>query len=434
MSLGQARKSFTTDYDDTYTSPLMSPLADEEGNHKKKDTNYSSISSNNNESTTCFSSHCRCHISKTGCIVTTSTAVLLLGILFLLLVNVIGPNIAQSSIKHSTLSLQSCTMHDADNYSIALDCHIRLDNAGGIPAILHSFPVDVLHVSNTGVSIPHRFGRMVMPKTIVAADGPTFVRLSSRLNVTDNAAFTRATAGVLQGNVGKWIVRGDGELDVVLGGASLRFNVHLEKEMLLPPTVLANVTAFDFIVTGSDADAVYAVASCSLLSVSVLELHSLGSMSFALHASLNDPDPGAYVGQITIPDFAVKRGFNEYVNVTAKMHIDPNATVNSLKYNASARAVKHFFTKYAKGENIDALLIGVSCFCVSHTVPPSIAFVLQIRHPTVSRTQKTNKTDLSNFLFFDISSIFYLLSYFLLYNWINNHTSQLGLNLEVHFY
>ena len=360
MSQGKARRSFTTDYDDdSREHPLLSPAADEEIGSRSHSSSIQSRSTNQStSSSSCFSTKCQCRVSQFGCITTTSVFALLLGVAALFLLNVVGPTLAQLSIKHSTLNLIRCTMQDADNKSIALDCHVRLDNAGGIPAILRSFPVDVLHVRDNGVSVPELFGRMIMPETVVRADEPTYIRLMSRLNVSDNAAFTRATAGVLQGNVGTWMVRGDGVLDASIGGASIPFHVHLEKEMLLPPTVLANVTAYNFVVTGSDEKHVYATASCSLLSVSVLELHSLGTMSFSLHAPLDGPDPGAYVGEITIPEFQVERGFNVYSNVTAKIMIDPNATMHDKKYMASARAVKLFFTKYAKGLDIAALLIG----------------------------------------------------------------------------
>ena len=44
--------------------------------------------------------------------------------------------------------------------------------------------------------------------------------------------------------------------------------------------------------------------------------------------------------------------------MTAKIQIDPNVTKGDAKYIASSRAVKHFFTEYARGTNIPALLIG----------------------------------------------------------------------------
>ena len=310
MSLGQARRSFTTDYEDENSLDLQLLSADVE-EARNPSSSSSTANKNHNNNSTCFAPRCQCNISKFGCTATISAIVVVLAIAFLLLLNVVGPSLAQSSIKHSTLSLQSCVMRDADNKSIALDCHVRLDNAGSIGAILRAFPVEVLHVEPGGDTTPLLFGRMVMPETVVHANTPTLIRLTSRLNVTNNAEFTKATAGVLQGNVGTWLVRGDGLLDATMGGITARFHVHVEKEMLLPPTVLSNVTAFNFIVTGSDKNHVYAAASCSLLSVSVLELHSLGTMSFSLHAPLNGLNPGAYVGEITIQNFQVRRGYNQ---------------------------------------------------------------------------------------------------------------------------
>ncbi len=303
----------------------------------------------------CFAPACACGVSKGGCFVAAAVAALGLAVLVILLATVVGPGIANASIDHSTLSLIRCSMHDPDATSVGLDCHVRLDNAGGVSATLRELRVDVLHSFAAGQAA-RRFGRMVMPRTDVLANEPTFIRLRTRLNVTDNEAFTEATAGVLQGNVGRWLVRGNATLDAHVAGVTLPFQVHLEKQMLLPPTVLSNVQAFDFAVVGSDAESVYATASCSLLSVSVLELQSLGELSF----HLKDPENGGYIGEITMPDFAVSRGYNRFDNVTARVRVDPVAKPGSRAHNASRAAITRFFTLYARGEDIRTVLRGPS--------------------------------------------------------------------------
>jgi hypothetical protein len=312
----------------------------------------------------CFAEKSRCcRVSAFGCFTCAWAVAALLCAVGLVGFLVVGPHMAQVNVQHSTLSLQKCTMHHPNMLSIRLDCHVRLDNAGGISATLHAFPVDVLHLSDTKMdpaSSPELFGSMMMPKTDVKAHEPTFIHLTSVLNVSNNAAFTRATAGVMQGNVGTWIVRGRATLEANLAGLSVTYSVELEKEMLLPPTLLSDVTADGFVITGTDENHIYALASSSLLSVSVLELHSLGAMSFSLHSvDPSDPENATVsIGEITIPDFQVRRGFNEYHNVTVKLMIDENATMHGAAYNASARAVKGLLEDYARGSVIHAKIKG----------------------------------------------------------------------------
>lgn len=164
MSLGQPRRSFGTDYEDSsgelsggrrlqsstsqYTATanllpgdsLSIPLtdfpdgaADDECEEALGDGAW-------------FAKRCQCcRISKPGCAVVLAIVVAVLGVLTLLLSCVVGPGMAQMALQRSTLSLVNCSMHDADNSSIGLDCHVRLDNAGGIKATLHELDVDVLH-------------------------------------------------------------------------------------------------------------------------------------------------------------------------------------------------------------------------------------------------------------------------------------------------
>ena len=217
----------------------------------------------------CFASRCACcRVSKLGCGIAAAAAAVALGVLLLLLASVVGPGLAQSAIRLSTLSLVNCSMHDADNSSIGLDCHLRLDNAGGIKATLRALEVDVLHreAGALGSGELRRFGRMSMPRTEVLASQPTFIRVDTRLRVTDNDEFTRATAGVLQGEIGTWVVRGEATLDAHVAGMTLTFpNIFMEKEMLLPPTVLSDVSAFGFRIESSDEEHVYASSRCVIL-------------------------------------------------------------------------------------------------------------------------------------------------------------------------
>ena len=56
-----------------------------------------------------------------------------------------------------------------------------------------------------------------------------------------NTLFTLAMAAVLQGDQGEWTLRGSTQVHTSLGGVALGFPVHMEKEMLLPPTMLEQV-------------------------------------------------------------------------------------------------------------------------------------------------------------------------------------------------
>ena len=289
MSLGQARRSFTTDYDDPQFltqgggDPNVS-LADErrlqssasyrtlsdqsltvplksfaEGDGYDSSSSHSALGKPRGK--TCFAPECKCRVSIRGCAISSLVFGVFIAVIAVLMTSVVGPHLAQSAIQHSTLTLIDCSMHDADNTSIGLDCNVRLDNAGGINATLRSLQVDVLHRENKTGGMLRRFGTMSMPRTDVLASRPTFIRIMSRLHVTDNSEFTKATAGVLQGRVGSWVVRGDATLDAHIAGVTITFpNILMEKEMLLPPTVLSDVSAFGFRIESSDTNRVRASA------------------------------------------------------------------------------------------------------------------------------------------------------------------------------
>ena len=132
-------------------------------------------------------------MSKRGCAVASAAIAVALGVLLFLLASVVGPGLAQSAIQLSTLSLVNCSMHDADNSSIGLDCHVRLDNAGGIKATLRGLEVDVLHRdSKTGRGELRRFGRMLMPRTEILASQPTFIRIFQPMFGCSNLGTLRA--------------------------------------------------------------------------------------------------------------------------------------------------------------------------------------------------------------------------------------------------
>jgi hypothetical protein len=315
---------------------------------------YHGLSNSFSEMTAIKKEKCCCGLSRCRCLlVTTACTGILLGVAAAVVCFGLAPSMAQSSIKHSTLSLEHCTMGDATTTSIMIDCVARLDNAGGVAAILDEFAVEVMHSRTEESTKKEVFGIMTMPQTHVLADQPTFLNLSSRLNITDNALFTIATAGVLQGKQGVWTVRGSTTLHVSLG-FQLALSVTMDKDLLLPPTLLTRVIADDFAVVGSNTTAVWATASTSLVSVSVLELQSLGELSFALH----EIGTHAYIGEITIPDFSVRRGYNRFENITSVLSADPAAPPGSPAAKASTAAVQRFFKKYAAGDDIVLSLLG----------------------------------------------------------------------------
>lgn len=86
--------------------------------------------------------------------------------------------------------------------------------------------------------------------------------------------------------------------------------------------------------------------------MSVLELRSLGALSF----SINDADTGGFLGEISIPSFAVRRGYNRFDNVTAMLFV--KGAPGSKERAASQAAVTRFFTKFARGEDIRSTLVG----------------------------------------------------------------------------
>lgn len=84
----------------------------------------------------------------------------------------------------------------------------------------------------------------------------------------------------------------------------------------------------------------------------MLELHSLGALSF----SITDADTGGFLGEIEIPSFSVRRGYNQFDNVSASIYV--RGKPGSSERAISQSAVTKFFRRFATGQDIRSTLIG----------------------------------------------------------------------------
>jgi len=152
---------------------------------------------------------------------------------------------------------------------------------------------------------------------VVTNAGPTRVELDSELHVTDSAAFTAATARVLQGLPVEWQLSGSPNVHSM--GLTMRLS--LASRLQLPKTLLEKVRSENVDVVSSNATQVSVTADTTFFSSSVLEIRNFSRAVFVLHPLHSDGSINGHVqmGRVTIPSFEVFRGFNVLKNVSIEL-------------------------------------------------------------------------------------------------------------------
>lgn len=220
------------------------------------------------------------------------------------------PAIAQNFLNGATLTLVGATMENPTPTSLRMRASAVIDNGGPIGAHIRGFRADVSAGGKT-------FGWCMFPDISTAAGGPTQVELDTELHVTDNTAFTAATARVLQGLPSDWQLSGSPNVHAMGLGMQLR----LSQRLHLPETVLEEVRSTNIDIVDSNASQVAVSADTTFFSSSILELRNISQAIFALHpAHANGSiDSSVQMGYVTIPSFEVFRGFNTLKNVSIVM-------------------------------------------------------------------------------------------------------------------
>uniref|UniRef100_A0A7S2SMV3 Uncharacterized protein n=1 Tax=Mucochytrium quahogii TaxID=96639 RepID=A0A7S2SMV3_9STRA len=227
------------------------------------------------------------------------------------------PKFGQTILDQATMNVVSMYMKNATNATITLNATVELHDIGEISATVFESQVDVIH---SGIVI----ASVTLPELDTVGGEPLHFNMESELVVKNISAFTEATADILKGKGGYWYFQGKVDVSTYAMGFDRRFTVDLYKELLIPATLLEDVRGFDVeVMEGSGKEDSFSIsAKTSFFSSSILEMHHLGLLEFYLEVPVFEngdllanggrDNNTIKVARVTIPDFNLVQGTNEY--------------------------------------------------------------------------------------------------------------------------
>ena len=241
--------------------------------------------------------------------------------------------------------------------SVVFTAGVELHDVGMFGGTLHGARV-AMHFNGT------RLGFITMPTVAVAGGTFTPFTLASRVDVSDAAAFTAATAAILQGKSSTWVIKGGTTIDARILGVARTFSVTLDQAVALPATLLEQVRGTDMrIVPGSGTPHSIGIAAvASYFSSSILEVEHMGAFTFELllprearadraaTATAGEDEDGAAlvkVAEVVFPDFTVRRGYNS---------LPVNGTIVRTRGNAAV--LERFVSAFLDGDDQGVTLRG----------------------------------------------------------------------------
>lgn len=232
---------------------------------------------------------------------------------------VVVPAAVQTVLDESTLVTTSMYMKNPRLDRITLNATSELHDVGVMGATMEETDVDVYFQDEL-------LGTMTLPELDIVGGEVLVFNMETDLIVKNATAFTGATARILQGHGGRWFFRGDVTVRLPLG---LRYKVKINKLLLIPPTLLEGVTGSDGdVVDGSGTEnTLDLVATTSMFSSSILEMHDLGEFVFDLFVKVDNATgnilnqeafkglegPANHmvrIGQVKTANFDVRQGRN----------------------------------------------------------------------------------------------------------------------------
>jgi len=228
---------------------------------------------------------------------------------FLFFLFVCLPALAQTVLDESTLIPLRMYMRNATNRTIILQSVSELHDVGPLGARLLEAFVEIHHKGDT-------LGHMMLPELDIKGGQVLRFEMESVLTVTNFTAFTRATAEILQGIGGQWKIKGNGTVEIKLAGITRSVAVDLNKDFLIPATLLEDVRGYDGqVVEGSGTEnELLLTARTSMFSSSILEMHDLGEFVFDLNVLTgeeSDIKKFVKVGEVSVDNFDVRQGLND---------------------------------------------------------------------------------------------------------------------------
>lgn len=303
------------------------------------------------------------------------------------------PSVGQVIMNDSTLVVQRMHMKEPTRDTITLNCSVELHDIGQISSVLHGDRMEIVHDG-------YVLGNMEFPTLHIAGGEVLSFTMESPMTVTNVTAFTQATAKILQGYGGVWYIRGRPRVSVsLLGFIDKSFHVDLDKEFLVPATLLEGVSGHDIeLLPQSTHNTLNVSAVTTIFTSSILELFHLGLFVFdfevlidengALMQNYSDLSAGTLIklGKIHIEDFDLRQGINEI-----------EAIGQVIKSNDAIQlsALSQFFSNYVNGITQEALLRGpteAASPLLTHVVTQRFAFEGMTQKPPIDASYINEQT------------------------------------------
>lgn len=273
------------------------------------------------------------------------------------------PDFGQTIIDESTLVVSRMHMKNPTLTTITLNVSVELHDIGQFSSTVHSAQMDVYHDG-------YVLGYMTLPQLNITGGQVYSFNFERIMTVTNVSAFTTATAQILQGAGGIWFIKGNPIVKVdIVGGITKSFQVNMNKQFLVPATLLEDVKGYDTqVLPQSNANSFNVSSKTSLFSSSILELYHLGLFIFELQVLVDDENKllsnSKYpkkitsnqsqniikIGKIYVHDFDLRQGMNvmDVIGNVEKVEGD----------DIQQKVLSQFFSNYMNGFDQKAILKG----------------------------------------------------------------------------
>lgn len=248
------------------------------------------------------------------------------------------PLIATGSINGATITVASAVMSSPGPDGVRLQSSVVLSGTGLFGASLSSFEASVGFQGEI-------FGTLAFPAVQVTGGEDTTVVMDSRLVVSNNDVFRKATSPILQGIGAQWQISGSTTVSAV--GRTM--TLQMKQVLNLPGLRLHHMTIDNVDILSGTKDVLKCSADNTFTSDSVVEIHDFGLQTFEVHPIMPDGSMDSIViGYCTIANFQARKGLNSFKNVSVTM----------VKTPESVAAISHFMSVIAAPADQHVMIYG----------------------------------------------------------------------------
>eukprot|EP01135_Chromosphaera_perkinsii_P001932 Nk52_evm81s212 gene=Nk52_evmTU81s212 len=243
-----------------------------------------------------------------------------------------GIDIVQSIFDESSISYGAMGMYDAREDSIMAKAHITLETNvkrknlvnGVVPVYANGDFVAHMGLENLWV------GNATVNKTVI--DSPM-----TDINAT---AFARESAKMLNGGNADWTTGGKLGVVACMGGATMKYQVNMNKPVKIAGSKLHDFVAVNPIATAATDKTMTTEVDQHMMNDGTLTLNGAGDATMDLFRD------GAKVGEVLIKDFTLTTGLNNIKALTTIIVTDDNQ-----------KQVKNFVSDFINKKDISGLSV-----------------------------------------------------------------------------